>query len=107
MAAQVSSSDCPRCCELEQRLAVLEALVAELQAKLAKSNKNSSNSSKPPSSDIVQPTAAHDKQTGTKRKRGAQPGHQKHEREPFSPGQIDQSLQYCIEQCPDCGGPLE
>ena len=69
---------------LEKELEGLEQRLQELEARLAKAEKNSGNSSKPPSSDIVNPRDS--KLTagkGKKRKRGAQPGHQRHTREPF------------------------
>lgn len=99
MAERVEFPECPKCLELEARLAALEA-------KLAAALKNSSNSSKPPSSDIVKPKPMPDK-SGRKRKRGAQPGHKKHERKPFAPGDIDFLRSHVLEQCPDCGGALE
>ena len=54
----------------------LTARVAELEAKL---NKNPTNSSKPPSSTHPHDKSASDKPK-SKRKRGGQPGHDKHER---------------------------
>ena len=54
----------------------LTARVAELEAKL---NKNPTNSSKPPSSTHPHDKSAADKPK-SKRKRGGQPGHDKHER---------------------------
>jgi transposase len=86
--------------------AILEARIAELEARLAKLEKNSSNSSKPPSSDIVKPAAA-GKKRRSRRKRGAQPGHPKHERPAFSPADIDRIRDYQFERCPECDGPLE
>lgn len=73
---------------LEQAVATLTGQVQDLQAKLAASTKNSSNSSKPPSSDIVKPSkpACPD---GQKRRCGAQPGHPKHDRPPFTPEQLN------------------
>ena len=87
--------------------AVLEARIAELEARLARLEKNSSNSSKPPSSDIVKPAVAAGKKRGTRRKRGAQPGHPKHERPAFSPEEIDRIKDYQFSRCPECDGPLE
>jgi transposase len=92
----------PRCANC----AVLEARIAELEARLAKLEKNSSNSSKPPSSDIVKPQAA-GKKRRSRRKRGGQPGHPKHERPAFSPEDIDRIRDYQFERCPECDGPLE
>lgn len=99
MTEQTERPDCPKCRELEQRIAALEA-------KLAAATKNSSNSSKSPSSDIVKPPTQRRK-PDKKRQRGAQPGHKKHERKPFEPGQIDQVENHRLDHCPQCGGPLE
>lgn len=88
--------------------------LARLEAELAKARKNSSNSSKPPSSDITKPKD--DPQGGKqktaggksgKRKRGGQPGHQRHERPPFDPSEIDHFFDYYYSDCPCCGGELE
>jgi transposase len=106
-----------RIAELEAENAELKALVAELRAQVArlseqvaKLSKNSSNSSKPPSSDIVKPPkAASSKKANSrkkKRKIGGQPGHAKHEREPFSSEEIDEVRPYRLHCCPDCGGSL-
>lgn len=86
--------------ELKKRLEKVERLVAKLR-------KDSSTSSKPPSSDIVKPPkdAKTSKKKG-KRKKGAQPGHPKHEREPFAPEEIDEIREYTIDSCPDCGTKL-
>jgi transposase len=92
---------------LEARIAELEARLVELEARLAKLSKDSSNSSKPPSSDIVKPAVAAKKQRHSRRKRGAQPGHPKHQRPAFSPEDIDRIRDYQFERCPDCDGPLE
>jgi hypothetical protein len=87
---------------------VLEARIAELEARLARLEKNSRNSSKPPSSDIVKPAAAAaEKKRQSRRKRGAQPGHPKHERPAFSPEDLDRIRDYQCERCPECDGPLE
>jgi transposase len=68
-----------------RRLAALEATVATLQEQLAAARKNSATSSKPPSSDIVKPPKPPPPEGQAQRKIGAQPGHPKHERDPFPP----------------------
>ena len=91
----------------KRRIAELEAEVKRLSEIVAKLSKNSSNSSKPPSSDIVKPPpgAASKSDSGNaQRKIGGQPGHAKHEREPFGPQQIDDTRHYELGCCPDCGG---
>ncbi len=79
--------------------------IAELEARIARLEKDSSNSHKPPSSDIVKPPPALGH--GKRRHIGGQPGHPRHERPPFPPDQIDQTQLYTLQRCPDCGGPLE
>ena len=103
MKDQATSARCPNC-------VVLEARVAELEARLARLEKNSRNSSKPPSSDLVKPAAPTPQPGGKRRKRrkrGAQPGHPKHERPPFTPEEIDKTTDYTLIRCPDCGDELE
>lgn len=130
MAEPSNNSECPNCrrllrqlermekrmADLEERLAATQAELsktqAELtktQAELAKARKNSGNSSKPPSSDIVKPKASGKaaKKKDSQRKRGAQPGHPKHERPPFDESQIDHFWDYTLTGCPCCGGPVE
>lgn len=99
MAEQVVGTRCPECTRLRAR-------VAELEAELAKARKHSGNSSKPPSSDIVKPPPP-PPQDGSKRRQGGQTGHARHQRPAFAPEQIEQSHDYTLDQCPDCGGQLE
>src|SRR5271168_5258432 len=80
---------CPNCGRLEARLAALEATVARLQEQLAVARKNSATSSKPPSSDIVKPPKPPPPDVEAQRKIGGQPGHPKHERDPFPPAAIN------------------
>ena len=94
------SASCPNCVRLEARIAALEAQVARLL-------KNSSTSSKPPSSDIVKPPPRKPAKRGKKRKSGAQRGHRKHDRTPFTPEQLDATWNYCLDACPGCGGALK
>jgi len=97
---------CSRCRELEAALAASREEIARLREQLAKAKKNSSTSSKPPSSDIVKPKPPENDADGSKRKIGGQPGHPKHEREPFPPEQITAFHTYTLDACPDCGGDL-
>ena len=89
-----------------EKIAELTARLAKLEAELAAAKKNSSNSSKPPSSDIVKPPKPALKGKG-KRKQGAQPGHPRHQRAPFSLDEIDKTWEYSWTACPDCGGHVE
>jgi transposase len=96
---------CAGCARLEEQLSVLQAEMAELREQLAAARKTSSTSSKPPSSDIVKPKPAPNAD-GSKRSIGGQPGHPKHEREPFPPEQITLLAEHTLDVCPCCGGPL-
>ena len=97
---------CPQCKELAARLAAAETEIARLREQLAAAKKTSSTSSKPPSSDIVKPKLAGDGAGETKRMIGGQPGHPKHEREPFPPEQVTKFELYPLDACPDCGGEV-
>ena len=95
---------CARCATLEQEFKQLQSRLAQVEAQLAAAKKNSRNSSKPPSSDIVKKPKEQPKD-GSKRKRGGQPNHKLHEREPFPDDEVDFVDLHCIE-CPHCHGPV-
>lgn len=111
---------CPQCGQLQQRVeqlqraleaqaaavTSLQAEVRHLQEQLAAARKNSATSSKPPSSDIVkpQPTSAPD--APGPRAIGGQPGHPKHDRQPFPPEQVTHFEEHLLAACPCCGGCL-
>ena len=88
---------------LQQQVAELSKQVADLLAQVARLSKNSSNSSKPPSSDIVKPPLP-PVPPGEKHSVGGQKGHPRHEREPFTPDQINRVVNYRLNRCPNCGG---
>jgi transposase len=67
--------------------------VKDLEDEIARLKKDSGNSSKPPSSDIVKPMRVL-RRLGSKRRRGGQPGHRKFSRQPFSPKQVDNVIEY-------------
>ncbi len=90
---------------LQQQVTELSRQVADLLAQVARLSKNSTNSSKPPSSDIVKPPAP-SMPPGEKRGIGGQKGHPRHEREPFTPAQINHVVDYKMYRCPNCGGPV-
>jgi len=89
--------------KLRSMLVRLEERIVQLQAQLAKANKNSSNSSKPPSSDIAKPPPKGGG-SSSPRKIGGQPGHPRHERPLFPPDQVDERKIHGLNQCPKCGG---
>ena len=93
--------------ELRAQVARLLAELAKARDELARARKNSGNSSKPPSSDIVKPKPSSSPANKGKRKRGAQPGHPKHERPAFDESQVDVFWDYTWPACPDCGGAVE
>jgi hypothetical protein len=80
--------------------------VAALEAELAKAKKHSGNSSKPPSSDIVDPPRENKPGRPRKRKIGGQPGHARHQREPFLWEELDGEWIWYYPECPCCGGRL-
>lgn len=103
---EANGHGCPGCTKLRKRIEELEARLVQLEDELAKARKNSRNSSKPPSSDIVNPPPNACGRRRSKRKRGAQPGHPRHERPPFTEDQIDNVWEYRYSGCPCCGGEL-
>jgi transposase len=107
-----STSSCANCERLQAQvdalrgqIEALQAVVAQLQERLAAARKDSSTSSRPPSSDIVKPPKPAPP-PGHQRSIGGQPGHPKHERAPFQPEQITLAVEHPLHACPDCGGPL-
>src|SRR3954470_4754089 len=80
--------------QLEQ----LQAAVARLQEQLAAARKDSSTSSKPPSSDIVKPPQASGT-AETRRPRGGQPGHPRHERAMFPAELVNESFDHRPDPC--------
>jgi transposase len=93
--------------EMQQKeIEALKRLVNELIERIGRLEKNSTNSSKPPSSDITKPPKKEGKK-GERRTQGAQKGHKKHERPPFSPKQIDHTIVHELSHCPCCGGKLK
>jgi transposase len=100
-----TKKSCPGCRRLEAIVEALRAEVASLREQLATALKNSSTSSKPPSSDIVKPKLAQ-ADDSVKRTIGGQPGHPKHEREPFPAEQVTHFETHVLDSCPCCGGSV-
>ena len=84
---------------LEKRLLEVEQKNTQLAQSLVAAKKNSTNSSKPPSTDIVKPQPEK-RGKRSKRRIGAQKGHPKHERLPFTPDQIDRQVPHRLQRCP-------
>ena len=89
--------------EQKKRLIDLERENQKLKQQLAQAQRTSQNSSKRPSSDIVKPRLS---KSGSPRKIGAQPGHPKHERPPFSTEDIDRVITHELVCCPSCQGSV-
>lgn len=87
---------------LRQRLEQLEARLRELEAKLGR---HSGNSSCPPSADPPDaPPPVPPKRTG--RKRGGQPGHDKHFRDLVPPERVNRTIVLKPKVCRRCGDAL-
>lgn len=103
----------PGCAGCEALLRLVEEMRAEiaaLKAKVAALEKNSSNSSKPPSTDFGKKKSKSKAKSNAdddeaKRKRGGQPGHDPHFRDPFDDADVKYNELFCTE-CPDCHGTL-
>lgn len=79
--------------ELKRQIAALLQRIQQLEEENARLKKNSGNSSKPPSSDLVKPPKE-PQHPGKKRNLGAQPGHGKCTRQPFAPDQVNEVIEY-------------
>jgi transposase len=84
--------------ELQGQVEVLQAQVSELQAR---TRQNSRNSSRPPSSDPPD-APPRPKRKPSPRKRGGQPGHQRHERQLLCAEAVDEVVDHHPEECPLC-----
>lgn len=85
-------------------IAKLEARVAELEEQVRRS---SSNSSKPPSSDGPgKPRSKPSRKKRSGKKRGAQPGHPKHERPLLPVEQVDAVVDVKPRECEACAADL-
>jgi transposase len=94
--------------ELQRNYSRLGEQLAQTQEQLAKARKDSSTSSKPPSSDLVKPPKPAPPGNDGKRRRGGQPGHPRHLRQPFPPELLSGgTVIYPLELCPACGHGLQ
>jgi transposase len=102
----MDATGCPGCRERDQRIAVLEKRVEELEAKVRQLlGRNSSNSSMPPSANppgAAKPTV----QKTTGRKPGAQPGHSAQNRSRLPASMVDQVKHFLPPACERCQQPL-
>ncbi|MBU0466008.1 MAG: IS66 family transposase [Proteobacteria bacterium] len=95
-------------CDLSRTIESQQMQIKALEIKIAKLSKNSSNSSKRPSSDdITKPKIKNQKgQKNGARKIGGQPGHERHDRPPFTDSEIDKTHPYILTACPVCNGEV-
>lgn len=92
---------------IDRSFAAFEARIAELEAKLARyEGKDSTNSSLPPSAAHPHAKKLERRRPKSKRKRGGQPGHPKHER-PLLPLERCAEVVSCVPaECRRCGAAL-
>jgi len=102
------TAGCPSCQRLQAQVDALQAELAHLREQVAALRKDSSTSSKPPSSDVVKPPKPAPPPGQDRRKIGSQPGHPRHLRPPFAPGQVNGgSFDHTLSCCPDCGHAVQ
>jgi|TARA_B110001454_G_scaffold216751_1_gene240593 transposase len=89
---------------LVKKIAELEAKVEELSKRDPKLTPE--NSSLPPSSEHPHAKSKTPKSKGSRKRRGAQPGHPKHDRELIPSDQCDQVIELKPEACRKCGQEL-
>jgi transposase len=98
----MADQDCPGCAELRRRVAELEALVRDLQARLGQ---HAGNSSLPPSANP--PTAPKPvPKTPTGRQPGGQPGHAPSARVRLPADRVHQVVRHLPAACRRCGQGL-
>lgn len=88
---------------LQARIQQLERELAALKERL---NESSATSSSPPSRDTPEQRAKRERKPKSDLKRGAQPGHEKHERVLVEESRVDAIQHYYPHSCCDCGGTL-
>jgi transposase len=93
---------CEGCRRLEARVAELETVIRELQARL---KQDATNSSLPPSANPPHGRKPVEKKK-TGRRRGAQPGHSAHLRERLPPERLQQVIPLVPQNCHNCGAVL-
>src|SRR5439155_24758948 len=100
---------CPGCLERDERIAALERRVAELEALVrdlnARLGNNASNSSTPPSAnplDAPKPV----RKIATGKKPGAQPGHPAHLKRRLPALRVTRTIDFVPQHCDRCHEPL-
>src|SRR3954470_3056846 len=93
---------CPGCRELQRRVAELEVVVRDLQARLGT---NATNSSLPPSANPPQAPKPVTKQP-TGKKSGGQPGHPGPQRRRLPPEQLHEVVSHVPAACARCQAAL-
>jgi len=88
---------------LQTQVQTLHAQVTELQVRIGQT---SQNSSRPPSSDPPD-APARPQRPASGRKRGAQPGHERHERKLLPANEVDEVIEHHAAVCPECQTALE
>jgi transposase len=89
----------------EERMARYERRIADLEAEIDRLNKNPRNSSLPPSSEHPHAKPAPEKPK-SKRRRGGQKGHPKHDRPLIPVSQCQTVVEVVPRTCRRCGGRL-
>jgi transposase len=96
--------------EAQQLIAALWQLLSELQRRQAELeeqlNTHSENSSKPPSQDSPKQRAERPSKKPSGRTKGAQPGHDKHERALLDASEVDRLEHYYPSSACACGGEV-
>jgi transposase len=105
----MATVNCPGCRKRDQRIAALEARVAELEALVrdltARLGTNATNSSVPPSANppgAPKPVA----KAPTGKPPGGQPGHPAHLRRRLPPERLDRTITFVPRHCRRCQEPL-
>lgn len=104
-----------RIAELEAQLALRDARIAELERQVAefaeKLGQNSRNSHMPPSTDSPSERKGRKSsgkwKSGSKRKRGGQPGHRGARRELLPPDKVSKFVNFFPPECENCWRPLD
>jgi transposase len=89
----------------ENRDAITQARIAELEQQLADARKTPQNSSVPPSTEHPHAKTAA-KKSKSPMKRGGQPGHKKHQRELIPTANCDEVVPLIPTECRRCSRPL-